>query len=40
MADKVDGFLINPAALTRFGAPTKIAFAAGKAASPCRWRQV
>jgi 3-dehydroquinate dehydratase-2 len=27
MADKVDGFLINPAALTRFGAPTKIAFA-------------
>ena len=25
-ADEVDGFLINPAALTRFGAPTKIAF--------------
>ena len=26
-ADGVDGFLINPAALTRFGIPTKIAFA-------------
>ena len=26
-ADEVDGFLINPAALTRFGAPTTIAFA-------------
>ena len=26
-ADWVDGFLINPAALTRFGVPTKIAFA-------------
>lgn len=27
VADEVDGFLINPAALTRFGMPTKIAFA-------------
>lgn len=26
-AGEVDGFLINPAALTRFGMPTKIAFA-------------
>lgn len=26
-ADEVDGFLINPAALTRLGAPTAIAFA-------------